>query len=229
MQTKFVLTNQQNHYSAAWKIDLQSPVNGAMYEVMMSPEGGVQNFKAELKVKQISELLKTIEKLFSMQSGASYYTIGRHQLAQATHVFHYQKPTSTSHSVMIKTPARTMEGEVKYSPSEYSIKFHPNKDVSDSKYEVSAKHSRSFWAQESRFQGHISHPRLGKDLQVDISYGTNGQKITGSVELDIFSRSEDKITGKLESLIYSPNTVIIEAHLTGKVSLSSCYSICNRI
>nr|ACU51164.1 vitellogenin [Pandalus japonicus] len=210
VQTKLALVNQQGQYSCKWMIEMGSSVDGAGYELRMSPEGGVESFKVELKLKAVSELMKSIESLVSMPSR------GTLERSEATYLFQYHKQTPTSHSMLIRSPSRTMEGAVKYSPNEYLVKFHPHKGVTDSKYELYAKHTPSEWNQHSRFEAHVSHPSIQRDLQVDAQYTRNEQRIAGSIELDIFPNPEDKITGKLESMILSKNTIIIDAQLTGK-------------
>nr|UWT50543.1 vitellogenin [Hippolyte inermis] len=208
IKTRLVLNNQQGQYKTEWKIEMTAPADGAMYELRLSPEGGVQSFKVELDLKEVVQLLKSLETLVSSRS--IYTSTGR----EAKYLVQYNKPTHNAHKILVKSPSRSMEGEAKYSDSEVLLRFKPNQEISRSKYELYAKHSSS--GHDRRFEGHVSHPALERDWQANVQYSRNEQKVTGSLELDIFPNPADMITGSLESTIVSDYTAIIEAKLTGK-------------
>ena len=216
LETKLSVKNQPDHYLAQWTVTTGSPADAAMYELSLSPEGGVQSFKAELKLQEAKRLLRSAERLLSSSSSSDTYS----SPSAASYLIRYDKPSSTSHSIKIYSPSRQMEGQYRQSSSEFLIRYHPHKGHSDKKYELYARKSHSSWPQQSRFEGGVTHPRYGKEMKVEAQYTRSEQTVTGSVELDIFPNSADKITGTIESHIISHNTIIAEALLTGKVSVN---------
>nr|WRM33328.1 vitellogenin 6a [Palaemon carinicauda] len=213
MYTKIALDNQQDKYSFRWKIENGMPVDAAMYELTLVPEGGVQLFRAELKLEAVKELLKSIDDLFSSGSPSP---ISGFREAQATYLFMYRRPMSASHSLLMHTPSRKMEGEVKYSPSEVRLRFQPKIGYSEPNYELYFNYSKSSWGGPTRLQGRMNVPGLPKEMQADVQYTRDELMMSGLIELDIFPNTDDKIVGKLESRAISPNTVIVEATLHGK-------------
>ncbi|XP_068203508.1 vitellogenin-like [Palaemon carinicauda] len=220
IRTQLQMNNQQGEYSTKWVIEMGSPVNGAMYKLKLSPEGGVQGFEVELNLKQVSELMKALEHLLSSTS-SSMTSMATH--SSALYRAHFKNHERHSLSLLLMSPSRTMEGECKCNDctgtpcSDCHCGFIPHKGMSSAKYEIALRQSHSDWNRESRFEGRISHPSLERDLQMDIQLRRDEQKVTGTVELDIFQKPEDKIIGKLESSIIAKNTVIVEAQLSGKV------------
>ncbi|XP_066964615.1 vitellogenin-like [Macrobrachium rosenbergii] len=210
---KLALDNQPGRYSLSWTLGMSSPLDAAMYELRLAPEGGVEAFRVELKLQEVRELLKSINCLLSSCPPSVY---SEPQEAQTTYLFLYERPTSASHSLGIHTPSRKMEGEMKYSQSEISLRFHPRMGLGEPKYELYFSHSEFSWGQPSRLQGRLSIPGLPKELHVDVQYTRDEHVMTGSYELDIFPNAEDKIVGKLVSRVISPETVVVEVMFQGK-------------
>nr|AHD26978.1 vitellogenin 2 [Pandalus japonicus] len=213
VDTSFTMMHQPSSYKAEWKIDVESPANGAQYELMLTPEGGVQSCMVGFNMKEIVDMLKAVERLTGMRSGSGSPREG------STYLIHYEMPTVTSHKVRIHSPSRKMEGEVKYSPTEYSVKVYPHRGSSESKYELSVTHSKtsSPWEEQMKYNGRFDHPSLERERKMEVMYTKNEEKTQGTVTLDIFPRSEDKITGTLESTMIARNSVTVEAKLSGKV------------
>ncbi|XP_064080211.1 vitellogenin-like [Macrobrachium nipponense] len=210
---KLALDNQPGRYSLSWKLGTSLPLDAAMYELRLAPEGGVEAFRVELNLQEVRGLLKSINGLLSSCSPS---VCNEPQEAPTTYLFLYETPTSGSHSLEIHTPSRKMEGEMKYSQSEIRLRFHPRVGLCERKYELYFSHSKFSWGQPSRLQGHLSIPGLLKEFHVDAQYTRDEHEMTGSFELDIFPSTEDKIVGKVVSRGISPETVAVEAMFQGR-------------
>nr|UFQ72463.1 vitellogenin 1 [Procambarus clarkii] len=129
----------------------------------------------------------------------------------------YQNPTPNTFAMIVKSPSRTMEGDVEYSPSASSLRFYPNKAKSEAKYEIAAKSSHSYRDHQSKYEGRISHPRLARDLQVKVQHSGSGEELRGSIELDVFPDTADKIVGTFQSTKTANNTIKIEVALATRI------------
>ncbi|KAG7158180.1 Vitellogenin-like 6 [Homarus americanus] len=102
-----------------------------------------------------------------------------------------------------KSTTRTTEREDEHSSSEGT-------------YMITFKSTHSLWDQESKYEGHINHPSLTRDIRVEVQYSVTGENMRGTIELDIFPDTADKITGTLQSTLVANNTVRVETSLTSK-------------
>nr|WRM33325.1 vitellogenin 3 [Palaemon carinicauda] len=211
LETSFILSNQPRSYEAKWMIDVMSPADGAQYDLKVSPEG-VQSFKVGFDLKEIVALLKAIHRLVGAGSGPS------EPMGSAKYLLAYERPERWNHKVLVHSPSRHMEGEARCSSSEYRVTFHPERHMSDKKYEMAFTSSERSgpWESELRYEGRVHHPSLERERRVEFALMLN-EKTQGTLELDIFPRSEDKITGTLESTMIAMNSYKVEAKLTGKV------------
>ena len=213
LKTKLQMNNQRGQYITEWVIDMGSPVDGASFKLSFHPEGGTQSFAVGFNLKEILELLNSVECLVSSTSSC---VSRRETPTQALYGVQYKHPEPYSHTVSVISPSRTIEAQVACTDSGCTCKCSPNKGRSPAKYELYAKHTHSEWT-SSKFEGRFSHPSLSRDQQIEIEYVREGHKVTGNIVIDIFQNPEDKITGKLNSTVLSRNTVDTEAQLSGKV------------
>ena len=132
----------------------------------------------------------------------------------------YSRPSQDTHSVKFDFPSRTVEAEATYSPHKAGIKVYPNRAASEAKYEVTGEYIQSQWGGSPRFEGRVSHPMLSRDMIGVMEYTSSGSGHQGSFQLDVFPDTADKITGSLQSVLKANNTVVIDANLSTRVSVT---------
>ncbi|KAK4303603.1 hypothetical protein Pmani_024402 [Petrolisthes manimaculis] len=125
----------------------------------------------------------------------------------------YYRSDLDTHTLLLKSPRAAVEA--KYSPSEISLQFYPNRNVSSVKYEVSARSSLSYYG--TKYEGRVSHPSINRDMAIQMEYSSNDTGIQGTFELDVLPDTADKLTGSLHSNFISNNTLRVEGNFTTRV------------
>nr|UFQ72465.1 vitellogenin 3 [Procambarus clarkii] len=206
---------KNDYYSIKVLTEVDAPQNMFIWEVKLGPQGGVETLVSSVDLKAYRDFLNAVLKVVASESG-EYHDSPSGEDSKDKYSFKYQKG-SPSYSISIESPSRTMKGEAQYSPSESSLRFYPNKAKSEAKYEIAAKSSHSYWDQQSKYEGRISHPSLSKDLRIEVQHSGSGESFRGTIEIDIFPDTADKITGTLQSTKIANNTIKIEASLSTRV------------
>lgn len=204
-------------------VESDTPVTLWNLELVLYPEGNVQKFDWSIDVKAIDYTLKVLLKMLGSENHHNTVTLMANESAK--YGVKYHKPTSDSYDMTVQSASRTVQARAKYSPSEMGIKVYPNKGRSEIKYEVVGKSSHDYWNRQKKYEGHISHPRLTKDMKVALLVEDSGERRSGSFELDIFPDTQDKITGELQSVWVANNTIKIEAKLKSRVKFADIYII----
>nr|AAG17936.1 vitellogenin [Cherax quadricarinatus] len=207
--------SQELSYSLKALTERDSPATMINWEMKLYPEGGVEKFVSSVDMNALRDFLKSALEIVAIEG--EEYSSGSGKYGKGKYGFHYHKPTPSSYSMKIESPSRTLEGEAEYSPSRSSFKFYPDSDKSEAKYEITGESSHNYWDQVSKYEGRLSHPGMSKDIRVKVEHSYSGQTMRGSLELDIFPDTEDKITGTLKSTMIANNTVRIEASLTTRI------------
>nr|XP_045611544.1 vitellogenin-like isoform X1 [Procambarus clarkii] len=217
LKLEFKSNQTENLYSLGWIAEANFPATMYNIELLLGPGGSIRSFNSFLNVTAIKDFTDAVVKLLEVEMWCfgKFCDID----SNAIYIYHYRfhKPTPITYSMIFKSPSRTMEGEAEYSPSQSSLKFYPNRDHSEDKYQIATTSSHSNWDQESKYEGRISHPVLTKDMLVEVQFSSGGGNLTGSIELDIFPDTADKITGTLQSSMIANNTVLIEALFTSRI------------
>lgn len=184
------------------------------WDVKIHPEGGLEAVEFGIDTKAVVELLKVMHTVVAFEEEEI------RSMESAIYRYRYSQPTPTSYNVLMKTPSRTMEGEAHISATESGFKFYPNKARTEARYEIGykAKREEKWGETTSKWEGRIHHPILPKPIQAAVQYTSSEQAMKGTVDLDIFSSSEDKITGTLESTRITENTIRTEVSIDSKVS-----------
>ncbi|XP_053642616.2 vitellogenin-like [Cherax quadricarinatus] len=207
--------SQELSYSLKALTERDSPATMINWEMKLYPEGGVEKFVSSVDMNALRDFLKSALEIVAVEG--EEYSPGSGKYGKGKYGFHYHKPTPSSYSMKIESPSRTLEGEAEYSPSRSSFKFYPDSDKSEAKYEITGESSHNYWDQVSKYEGRLSHPGMSKDIRVKVEHSYSGQTMRGSLELDIFPDTEDKITGTLKSTMIANNTVRNEASLTTRI------------
>ncbi|XP_045611543.2 vitellogenin [Procambarus clarkii] len=129
--------------------------------------------------------------------------------------YRYENPSPDTYSLLYRSPFRSMEGEAEFSSSQSSLKFYPNRDQSEDKYQI-ATSSENNSDESSKFEGSFSRPGH-RDMRFELQRSGSGESFRGSIELDMFPDTADKITGTLQSTLTAEHTVQIEASLRTRV------------
>ncbi|XP_069164339.1 vitellogenin-like [Procambarus clarkii] len=206
---------KNDHYNIKVLTEVDTPETMFIWEAKVSPQEGVETLVSSVDLKAYRDFLNAVLKVVASESG-EYHDSPSGEDSKDKYSFKYQKG-SPSYSITVESPSRTMKGEAQYSPSESSLRFYPNKAKSEAKYEIAAKSSHSYWDQQSKFEGRISHPSLSKDLRIEVQHSGSGESFRGTIEIDIFPDTADKITGTLQSTGIANNTIKIEASLSTRV------------
>ncbi|XP_042241489.1 vitellogenin-like [Homarus americanus] len=212
LQVEMSTVNKENSYS----VKAMAQEDMFIWHLETVPQGGVKTLQMSVDVKSIRDFMKTVRMLVGVNSGEQIVMLTE-QRERTEYGIHYHKPTPTTYTMRVEYPTRTIEGEATYSPTEASVKVYPNKRESNAKYELTGKSSHTYWDQKSKFEGHISHPSLTRDIRVEVQYSVTGENMRGTIELDIFPDTADKITGTLQSTLVANNTVRVETSLTSKM------------
>nr|QXJ08928.1 vitellogenin [Penaeus merguiensis]QXJ08931.1 vitellogenin [Penaeus merguiensis] len=213
----FTIHNAEGSYTGVCKMEGSAPATVFEWNLKMTPEGGIEDIEAALDMKAVVRILKTVRAMATFQEEAfSLYGGGNER---SSYQYRFSKPTPTSYTMMVKIPSRTMQGKVKLSPSESRITFSPNKGRTDAKYEVGYKvrHEESWGGRTSKWEARANHPTLPKPILAAIQYTANEETFKGTVELDIFSEEQDKLTGTLETQRIAENAFRTEVILAGRM------------
>ncbi|KAK3883086.1 hypothetical protein Pcinc_012580 [Petrolisthes cinctipes] len=125
----------------------------------------------------------------------------------------YYRSDLDTHTLLLQSPRAAVQA--KYSPSEISLQFYPDRNVRSAKYEVSARSSLSYYG--TKYEGRVSHPSISKDMAIQMEYSSNDTGIQGTFELDVFPDIADKLTGSLCSNFIANNTLRVEGNFTTRV------------
>ena len=134
----------------------------------------------------------------------------------------HSKVGSGEWQARLTVPSRVIEGHHKMSGSEFSTSLYTNKGRSDEKYHLGAKfqHSTSILSGMSLSAGaQIMYPGMKKPVQIKSDVSLQRSSGKGSLELDIFRESSDKVVVNLEALRLNPTTVNVQALVKSPVSL----------
>ncbi|XP_042241455.1 vitellogenin-like [Homarus americanus] len=218
LETELLSNNTENVYNLGWTETTNTP--STMYNVglMTYTTGGIKSFETTLNMTAIQKFFHAVHVLIQLETGYYYdeFCDADNRVVYLYQYFYHQ-PTPNTYSMILKTPSRHTEGEAIYSPSEASVKVYPNKRESNTKYELTGRSSHTYWDQESKYEGHISHPSLTRDMRVEVQYSVTGENMRGTIELDIFPDTADKITGTLQSTLVANNTVRVETLLATRI------------
>ncbi|KAK3883084.1 hypothetical protein Pcinc_012578 [Petrolisthes cinctipes] len=207
LMTQLKVTNQDYSYKIKLDTVVNQPATMFNWQLEALPEGGIKTFDTAVDVKAIRDLLQEVMRM--MGSGN---TINMNYSSQrSTFRSRYHSPETSTHTVLIQSPSRTMEGEAKYSPSEVSLQFYPDRDMTSTKYEVSARSSPTYYG--TKYEGRVSHPSMNKEMAIQMEYSSSGSGMQGTFELDVFPDTADKLTGSLSSNLIANNTIRVEADL----------------
>nr|AAT01139.1 vitellogenin [Metapenaeus ensis] len=210
LKVEFSMENEEGSFEGICKMERDHPVTIFDWDVKIEPEGEIKGIEAGLDLKALVNLLKVI------RSVAVFQKEGRiERYEPSTYRYQYSKPTPTSYTMLLKTPSRTMEGEAHLSGPKSGIKFYPNKANSHSSYEVG--YTMTHEGRRGRWESRINHPVLPRPIQVAVQYSGSERTVEGSLELDIFSASEDKITGTLRSTRVAENSVRTEIDIESRI------------
>nr|WEU75132.1 vitellogenin 5 [Macrobrachium rosenbergii] len=214
-QTSFTLRHQHSSYKGEWKMDADTPVDVSHYEMRFSPRNRVETLRAGFDMKKINAILKAARNMGRIRPDSQSTE------EDAKYLVHYEKPTHSSHKILMYSPARKMEGEFRHSPSECLLRFNPDKDRRDPIYELSFSSQRNSGLGEDqvRYKGRFSHPSLERAREMEVLFTSHEERHhgTGTVWLDIFPRAEDRITGTIETTRPARDAMKIEAKLSGKI------------
>lgn len=213
LDVELKLDNKQGNYKTYLVAHSDAPLNILDYEVALKLHRGIERVIVHLDMTAALMLLETIHRLASPRLETLYTSS---PLPQA-YRFHYSRQSPQKHSVIFKFPSRTVEGEVEYSPADYSLRFYPNKERSESKYEIAASISRDGEMPLVEITGvhaRVRHPSLKRDLKVSLQSRRESHGIKGTIDIDIFQNEEDKITGILSCHAVTPDSFWMETTLT---------------
>ncbi|XP_064080217.1 vitellogenin-like isoform X2 [Macrobrachium nipponense] len=204
-QTSFTLSHQPSSYMAKWVNDVTSPAEGAQYDLKLSSEGGIQSFKVGFDLREVVALLKAVHQLVGVGSGPS------ETMGSAKYLITYKRTEPAYHKFVIQSPFTHMEGEAQDSL------HHPERHRSDKRYELGVPSSLhpGPWEREVKYKGQILYPLLERERRAKFAYTHGEGKINGTLDLDIFPRSEDKIIGTIESTKTARNSWKVETKLSG--------------
>nr|UKG18870.1 vitellogenin [Neocaridina davidi] len=225
------IDNKINVYSMELTFLVGLPVNFFKWEVVHHPNMGVKSILLDIDLAAAIDILEFFH--FGLKPHINSHP-SVEDMKRTVYHFNYNRPSPHKHIVAIKYPSRAIEAEVEHSPSQYSVKFSPNTERNDEKYEIVAtviNVEDSTHHQVSEWQGRISHPSLPRDLESSLQFRREGDSIRGRIELDLFHNKEDRIVGSMESTRVSPNTIWIEISLSAKsydmkprVSVTAAYA-----
>ncbi|XP_063602733.1 vitellogenin-like [Penaeus indicus] len=212
---EFSIHNAPNTYVGFCKIERNAPATVFEWNVQTTPEGGIEAVEAGVDMKAITEVLKIVHAVATLEE-ESYETYGPHT---SQYQYRFTRPSATSYTMQMRTPSRTMEGRAKLSPRESGIKFYPNKGKTESKYEIGykANHEGRWGGHASKLEVRMNHPVLPKPIMAAVQYTVAEGTTKGTIELDIFPEEANKITGTLETQRISENAIRAEAFLTGRM------------
>lgn len=208
---EFFVENKEGSYEGKCTMTRNAPKTVFDWDVKIHPHGEIEAIETGLDLKATVQLLKVVRALLTFEKEER---IERSE--SANYRYHYSKPTPTSYHVIVQTPSRTMQGEAHISASQSGIKFYPNKHNSESTYEIGYKATHT--GNQGRWESQINHPVLPKPMQFALQYTADRTAVEGTVELDIFPSSADKITGHLASTQLSENTIRTEGSIVSRVS-----------
>ncbi|KAK4329517.1 hypothetical protein Pmani_000135 [Petrolisthes manimaculis] len=210
--TQLQMNCQENSYKIKLETVVSQPSSMFNWQLDIYPQGGIKTMDTAFDMKTIHNVMQQVIKMMTTTN-----TVNRISYNNPRSVFRsrYHRPNLNTHTVMIQSPSRTMEGQAKYSPSEVNLQFYPNKDQSNIKYVVGVKSHNNYGT--TRYEGHVSHPSLSKDMATLLQYSStaNGE-LQGSFELDIFPDTADKLTATLHSNLIANNTIKIVADLQSR-------------
>lgn len=214
-------TNRVNSYKTKVLVEFDTAATLCNLELVLYPEGGIQKFDLSTDVKAIDYTLKILLKMLGSENPRNSVTLQANEGAK----FHikYDKPTPYSYNVILQTPSRTVHTEAKYSLTEIGLTVYPNRHESERKYEVAVKSTTDYWNQQNKYEGHISHPSLTKDMTVTVQVEDSGERRSGAFEIDVFPDTQDKVSGALQSIWLANNTIKIEATLQSRVRIVHIY------
>ncbi|XP_047488789.1 vitellogenin-like [Penaeus chinensis] len=207
---EFFIENKEGSYEGKCTMTRNAPKTVFDWDVKIHPHGEIEAIEAGLDLKATVQLLKVVRAALTFEKEDR---IERSE--SANYRYHYSKPTPTSYHVTVQTPSRTMQGEAHISASQSGIKFYPNKRNSESTYEIGYKTTHT--GNQGRWESQINHPDLPKPMQFALQYAADRTAVEGTVELDIFPSSADKITGHLASTRVSENTIRTEGSIVSRV------------
>lgn len=210
---EFSIENKEGSYEGKCIMTRNAPKSIFDWDVKIRPQGEIEAIEAGLDLKAAVQLLKVARAILTFEKEER---IERSE--SANYRYHYSKPTPSSYHVMVQTPSRTMQGEAHVSASQSGIKFYPNKSNPESTYEVGYKATHT--GNQGRWESQINHPVLPKPMQFALQYTADQTAVEGTVELDIFPSSEDKITGHLASTRVSESSIRTEGSIVSRVSPS---------
>ncbi|KAK4300113.1 hypothetical protein Pmani_027664 [Petrolisthes manimaculis] len=210
--TQLQMNCQENSYKIKLETVVSQPSSMFNWQLDIYPQGGIKTIDTAIDMKTIHNVMQEVIKMMTTTN-----TVNRISYNNPRSIFRsrYHRPDLNTHTVMIQSPSRTMEGQAKYSPSEVNLQFYPNKDQSNIKYVVGVKSHNNYGT--TRYEGHVSHPSLSKDMATLLQYSStaNGE-LQGSFELDIFPDTADKLTATLHSNLIANNTIKIVADLQSR-------------
>lgn len=214
--TQLLVTNQENSYKIKLNTVVSQPATMFNWQLDVYPEGAIKTLDTAIDMKAIRDLMQEVMK---MTGGTSTMrNVVTHNNQGTVYRSHYHTPEHNTHTLMIQSPSRSMEGRVKYSSSEVNLRFHPNKEMRNTKYEIGVVKTNHYDGR-THYEGRVSHPSLTKDISAQLEYSaTLNGAATGSFELDIFPDTADKLKASLHSILIANNTIRVEAELQSRVS-----------
>lgn len=214
--TQLLVTNQENCYKIKLNTVASQPATMFNWDLDIFPEGAIKSFDTSLDMKAIRDLMQEVMKMTGATNAVRNFITYNNQ--GSVYRSHYHTPEPNTHTVMIQSPSRSMEGRVKYSSSEVNLQFYPNKEMRNTKYEMGVVKTNNYNG-VTHYEGRVSHPSLTKDMSAIIEYSSTLNGVAaGSFELDIFPDTADKLTASLHSTLIANNTIRVEADLQSRVS-----------
>ncbi|KAK3863690.1 hypothetical protein Pcinc_030563 [Petrolisthes cinctipes] len=213
LMTQLQMNCQENSYKIKLETVVNQPSTMFNWQLDIYPQGGIKTMDTAIDMKTIHNVMQQVMKMMATTNTVNIISYNNQRSIFRSR---YHRPDPNTHTVMIQSPSRTMEGHAKYSPSEVNLQFYPNKDKSNTKYVVGVK-SHNYY-DTTRYEGHVSHPSLSKDMTTLLEYSSTGNgELQGSFELDIFPDTADKLTASLHSNLIANNTIRVEADLQSRV------------
>lgn len=231
LMVRFTVSSRANSSSGTCKAGKDPPLTLFSWDLLMYPEGCVRSLELNTDTAAIKQNLRIIHQVIAPE-GSKY---SRKANERTSYRLLYHKPTPSTSLLVFQSPFQTMEGEARYTPPELILKLHPNRNESETKYEITVTKRILINGTKRNiiFEGRVHHPRLSKELLLGIECAAEGQALQGRAELDIFPDATDKIVANFNSTGISENSFKAIVHLTSRVSclslmLYTCYNdICS--
>ncbi|XP_071528861.1 LOW QUALITY PROTEIN: uncharacterized protein [Panulirus ornatus] len=215
LEAEFTLSGGANSSAGTCKAGKDTPLTLFSWDLLWHPEGRFESMDIDVDVAAIKNNVRAVRQVIASEvlhsSGDSSGRGSYHLL--------YCSPAPYTNSLVLRSPSRTMEGEAKYEPSGFRLRFYPNRNVSEAKYELTVQSSAivNGTQRRVRFEGHLHHPGLSHKLLLGIQATTEGKTLQGKAELDIFPSTADKIVVTFNSTGISQNSMRTVAHMNSRV------------